>query len=76
MNLGQVLTELATGVSNMFVSIFEAIAGIFVELVPATESAAAYISVTPIGWLALIGLVIGIVTLILNKVTNLFKGKK
>ena len=71
MGIASVLTSLGEALAGVFVSVANTLSGIFFTI---TEAGA--VNVTPLGYLALIGLVLGIVYFIFNWVTKLIKGKK
>jgi hypothetical protein len=70
MTFTQVLTDLGGGIAGLFVSILQTLATIFF-----TISETGVVSMTPLGYLALIGLVIGIVYKLFNWVVRLIKGR-
>jgi hypothetical protein len=70
MTFTQVLTDLGGGIAGLFVSILQTLATIFF-----TISETGVVNMTPLGYLALIGLVIGIVYKLFNWVVRLIKGR-
>lgn len=57
MGLVNVLSDLGTGIATMFTSVLQVLSQIFFTI----DATSGDITVTPLGYLALIGLVIGIV---------------
>lgn len=70
MSLLNVLTELGEGISSLFVSIAQKIVTIFFSV---TEGGA--LQVTPIGYIALIGLVLSVVYFVFRWVASLVRGR-
>lgn len=73
MSIIDVLKELAEAIAGAFVEVAQALGGIF--FTATTENTAGF-TVTPLGYVALIGLVMGIVVLVFNWVTRLVKAKR
>lgn len=71
MTLTAVLTELGGAIADLFVSIVGKMSEIFFSV-----GSAGAISVTPIGYLALISLVLTIVYFVFRWVSGLIKGRK
>lgn len=70
MGIVDALTNLGTGIARLFTSVLQELATIFFTV---SESGA--ITMTPLGYLALIGLVIGIVYFLFRWVAGLIKGR-
>lgn len=72
MGIVAALTELASGIASVFVSVLTALSEVFITSVEGTGGAVA-LALTPIGYVALIGLVITIIYFLFNWLTRLFK---
>ena len=70
MTFTAVLSDIGGGIAGLFVSILQTLATIFF-----TISEAGVVTMTPLGYLALIGLVIGVVYKLFNWVVRLVKGR-
>lgn len=73
MSIIDALKELAEGIGSVLVECAKQIGAIFFE--PSTLNATGFV-LTPIGYIALIGLVMGLVTMVFNWVTRIVKGRK
>ncbi len=69
MTLTAVFTDLGGGIAGLFVSIVNSLATIFFTV------SEGVVNVTPLGYLALIGLVVGICYKLFNWVTRLIKAR-
>ena len=70
MGLSNALGDLGTGIATLFTNILQVLAQIFF-----TVSEAGAITITPLGYLALIGLVLGIVYFLFRWITSLIRGR-
>lgn len=70
MGIVETLTELGSGISSMFVSVLNQLATVFF-----TVGESGSITITSLGYIALIGLVIGIVWRLFNFVRSLIRAR-
>jgi hypothetical protein len=70
MDIVTALTNLGTGIAKLFTSVLQELATIFF-----TVSEAGAITMTPLGYLALIGLVVAIVYYLFRWISGLIRGR-
>ena len=73
MSIIEALEELAEAIATAFVNVAVKLGEIF--FTPTTENLAGFV-VTPLGYIALIGLVMGLVVLVFNWITRLVKSRR
>lgn len=69
MTITQVLTDLGGGIAGLFVNILQTLSTIFFTI------SEGVVNMTPLGYLALIGLVVGIVYKLFNWVVKLIRAR-